>query len=200
MLKFHPLACSWSFPEAFLLSLFLTLVSTPVFSQIEKPAETKDEYESIYQQRIEQENINGVYIPRDLADAFAQLNRLIDAESKRKFLAVDEAEAARKLHFSLGRWITRNWGFYEGSRLSHYIRRIGVYHPDDMARFVIVSYHRYLNKKDLDIKEQLEFYQEKQAAQRKEYIEQGTILYQEKRQLSEEDLPPKKSGGGGPGR
>lgn len=180
----------------FLLPSLLLGCALPLFSQVEKPAETEEEYEAVYQKRIQQEEIDGVYIPRDLVDAFTQLNQLIDEESKRKFRSVDEEEAARKLHFSLGRWITHNWGFYEGSRLSHYIRKIGIYHPEDMARFIIISYHRYLNKKDLDIKGQLSYYQEKQERQRQEYIQQGTLLHQEKRQLSPEEQQ-RKSGGGG---
>ena len=172
------------------------MVSGSVWAQDEKPAETASEFEAAYQRRIIQERINGVYIPRDLADAFVQLNQLIDQESRRKFKAVPEEEAVRKLHFSLGRWITHNWGFFEGSRLSHYIRKLGVYHPEDMARLIIISYHRYLNKKDLGIKGQLEFYQEKQAAERQQYLQEGTILYQEKRPLREDKLPEKKKNNG----
>ena len=66
---------------------------------------------------------------------------------------MDEAEANKRLHFSLGRWIWHNWSFYEGSRLSVYLNKVGVNHPEDMAQVILITYHRYLNKKPLQVKE-----------------------------------------------
>ncbi len=173
---------------------FFGLLSAGLAAQTEKPAETESEFEKNYARRIQQEMINGVYIPRDLVDAFSQLNQLIDAESKRKFRSVEEEVAVSKLFFSLGRWITRNWGFYEGSRLSHYFRKMGVFHPEDMARMLIVSYHRYLNDTDLDLKGQIRFYQKKQEAERREYLEESEILYRDTRKVDPETLKKKGEG------
>lgn len=130
----------------FFLSLvgLLTITST-AFGQ-------KNDAEKQYQQRIKKESINGVYIPADLAECFIELNKKISSESKAKFKAMDEAEASKKLHFSLGRWIWYNWSFYEGSRLSVYMNKVGVNHPEDMAQVILITYHRYLNKKPLEVK------------------------------------------------
>lgn len=127
------------------LAMLLT-TSTLVFGQKNNP-------EKQYQQRIKKDVINGVYIPADLAECFVELNKKISKESKAKFKVMSEAEAATKLHFSLGRWIWHNWSFYEGSRLSVYLNKVGVHHPEDMARLIIITYHRYLNKKPLEVKE-----------------------------------------------
>jgi hypothetical protein len=43
-----------------------------------------------------------------------------------------------------------NWNFVEGSRFSHVLRLKGLYHHDDMTRFMLITFHRYLLKKDLD--------------------------------------------------
>lgn len=104
-----------------------------------------------YNERIQQEALFGVYIPKDLADAFSQLDQLTSRQAKEKFRQVPEKEAVKQLHFSLGRWIIYNWGFYQGSRLGHYLKRYGVSHPDDMARLVMTAWHRYLNRRDLDL-------------------------------------------------
>ena len=127
------------------LSLLLVFASITAFSQ-------ETDFEKQFQERIKKEIINGVYIPQDLAECFQELNKKISEESKRKFKAMPEADAATKLHFSLGRWIWYNWSLYEGSRLSVYLNKVGVHHPEDMARLVIISYHRYLNKKPLEVK------------------------------------------------
>ena len=105
-----------------------------------------------YGENIQKSYINGVYIPKDMAEAFSELDRLTSRESKLQFLQMDEIYAARSLFFSLGRWITIKWQFYEGSRFSHYLKIAGLKHPDDMAFFVMILYHRHLKKAPLDVK------------------------------------------------
>lgn len=164
-------------------TLLLLCCSSFTLLMGQKPADTKAEYEAAYQKRIQKAYLNQVYIPADMAEAFAEFNRLIDQDSRKKFKSVPEEIAARKLHFSFGRWMTVNWSFYEGSRFSHYLKKVGVTHPDDMARFVIISYHRYLNKKPLEVKEQVAFYQEKRKAELEARKSRGTVIHSETRQL-----------------
>lgn len=165
--------------------LFLLLL-LPFFTfdlAAQKPPETADEYEKAYQRRIRQELIRGVYIPKDIGDAFAQLNRLTDKESRAKFKSIPENIAVRKLHFSLGRWLIVNWGFYEGSRLTVWLNQVGLFHPDDMARFVITTYHRNLNRKSLDVKELVEQLLDARAKMEEEQKKKSskTILSEETR-------------------
>ena len=171
------------------LLLFLVGACTPLISQ--DPANVKEEAEAYYKDRISKEYLERVYVPMDLADAFIQLNDLIDDESKKKFLSVDEEEAAKKLHFSLGRWMMRNWGFYEGSRLSHYLRNLGISYPDDMARFIILTYHRNLRKEPLDVKPLIEGFIKKREEDFKSRIEKGEIIHEEKRKRNPQ-LDPEK--------
>ena len=161
--------------SALLPLLFALVFSGPAPAQ--DPPDTPEEYQENYQRRIRKEYLNGVYIPKDLTDAFVTLNALIDEASKAKFKAVSEETAATKLHFSLGRWMIRNWGFYEGSRLSHYIREnLDLYHPDDMARFIIITYHRSLSRRPLAVKELLEAFREKQEREKQRLLEEGTVI------------------------
>ncbi len=146
------------------------------------PVETEEDYDKKYQQRIQQEYLYGVYIPKDLSDAIVQLNKLADRESLQKFRAAQEDTAVQKLHFSLGRWIIHNWGFYDGSRLSHQLKQMGLHHPDDMARLIIRSLHRSLNKKPIEAKAQLKALQEARARARLQRLQQGEVLYEENRQ------------------
>lgn len=167
------------------LNLVLGLILTAglAFAQEYNPPATEDAIEAEYQKRIKKEYLNRVYIPKDLADCFIQLNKLIDEESKRKFKTAPEEVVARKLHFSLGRWMMVNWSFYQGSRLSAYLKNIGIFYPDDMARFIIISYHRNLNRKELKVKEQVEFYQEYRKKKFEEEKTDGEVIYEEKRIL-----------------
>lgn len=155
--------------------------ATNLFAQ-QKPPTTVEEFEAKYERRIKQEHINGTYIPKDLTDVFVQLNRLIDEPSKAKFKAASEEEVVRKLYFSLGRWMSLNWGLYEGSRLSVFLRRLEIYHPDDMVRFLITTYHRNLNRNSLDVKELITDLQDKRELERAKRLEKGQVIDQFKRQ------------------
>ena len=107
--------------------------------------------DSIYQINIKKSRINGVYIPESLEDAFKELDELSTPEARLKFKNAEEEMVARKLHFGLGRWMSYNWNFEEGSRLSHILRGYGIHNPDDMINFMLRSYHRHLNGKDQEI-------------------------------------------------
>lgn len=165
-----------------IVMLFVGLIMgvMPVTGQTNREKEIA-KFEKEYQKRIKKERLFGVYIPKDLADSFSQLNRLTSQSSKQAFRNAPEEIAVKKLHFSLGRWIIHNWGFYGGSRLSDYIKEIGVTHPDEQARMIIRSYHRYLNKQPLAIEQQVEQVLAAQKARMEEKMKKATILHTEKR-------------------
>lgn len=163
--------------------IIAALLTVAVSAGWAQPAGNKAEFEKMYQERIKKEYLNGQYIPRDLTDAFLELNKLIDAESKASFKSVPEEEAVHKLYFSFGRWITENWGFYGGSRLSHFVKELGITFPEDMAEFIIVSYHRNLNRKELKVKEQATYFQEKRRKEHEMRASKGKILKEETRKV-----------------
>ncbi|HMX41971.1 MAG TPA: hypothetical protein PKD78_16655, partial [Saprospiraceae bacterium] len=113
-------------------ALFAFALSCCAYAQ-EGPANNEQEFEKQYQQRIKMEKLNGVYIPKNLEDAMLQLDKLTTAEAKAKIKAIPEDSVCMRLHGRLGQWMIMNWGFYGGSRLSHYIRSAGITFPDDMA-------------------------------------------------------------------
>ena len=165
----------------FCLCLLLLFAFSPL-AQAQKPAETLAEHEAAYARRIKREVLNNVYIPKDLADAFNELNKKIDADSERRFLSLPDTVAAEKLFFSLGRWINVNWGFYGGSRLSHYLRGIGLTHPEDMSTFIIITYHRNLRRVPLDVKPLVEDLVAKRQRARLERQRAGEVLEETVRQ------------------
>ena len=150
----------------------------------------KDPYQEKYEWRLRQEVLYGTYIPKDVNEVFLELNKKIDQTSKNKFKSMPEGEATSKLFFSLGRWMTHNWGLYEGSRLSKHLQDLGIYHPDDMVRFLILAYHRSLNQKPLEIKELLNMVHKKNEEMRQQRINGGAIIFEQKVKL--DSIPPKK--------
>lgn len=164
----------------FFALLIMTLgfsISTVV---AQKAPSVDDPAEVAYQKRILKSRINGVYIPKDLYDAFAQLNRLMDAPTRKQLQLMTEEEAGKKLYLIM--WICNNWGMYEGSRLSHYIQKMGISNPEHKAHFLITTYHRELNKKDLGLKERVEFYQKKTEEAKARKAKKGKVIHEETRQ------------------
>lgn len=164
----------------YLLSLLFLFCASTSFAQ--KSPTVVDKHEVAYKKLIRKQFINDVYIPKDLFDAFAQLDRLMDKETRANFQLLPEERAGRKFYLIM--WMVNNWNFYEGSRLSHYIRNIGITHPESMAHFVIVTYHRQLNDKDLNIKERVEFYTKKSEDLKKK---RQKILKEETRKRAREE-------------
>lgn len=151
------------------------------------PANNEQEFEKQYQERIRKDKLNGVYIPKNLDDALLQLDKLISAESKQKILAIPEDSVCMALHNRLGQWMITNWGFYGGSRISHYLRSAGITYPDDMADFLIMAFHRKLNGKPVGIKELAIAFREKRKKDWEKEKKEGKVIHEEKRKKT----PPK---------
>jgi len=160
--------------------LILTLGCTITTVDAQRAPSVDDPAEVAYQKRILKSRINGVYIPKDLYDAFAQLNRLMDAPTRQHFKSMTEEEAGKKLYLIM--WMCNNWGMYQGSRLSHYIQNIGITNPEHKAHFLIITYHREVNEKDLNIKERVEFYQKKVEEEKARKAKRGKVIHEETRQ------------------
>lgn len=145
-----------------------------------------------YAWRLRQEVLYGVYIPKDVNEVFLELNKKVDESSKAKFKSLTEAEATSKLFFSLGRWMTHNWGLYEGSRLSKYLQDMGIHHPDNMVKFLITAYHRSITKRPLDIKALVEHYKAIEEEAKAARLNKGKVIYEDKKKV------PAPSGKNGP--
>ena len=160
--------------------LIFTLGFTIHSVEAQRAPSVDDPAEVAYQKRILKSRINGVYIPKDLYDSFAQLNRLMDEPTRQQFKSMTEEEAGKKLYLIM--WMGNNWGMYQGSRLSHYIQNLGITNPEHKAHFLIITYHRELNKKELDIKERVEFYQMKVEEDKARRAKKGKVIHEETRQ------------------
>jgi hypothetical protein len=101
---------------------------------------------------------SGVYVPRDLEDAFAELDRMVTPAFRREF-AADSTQPIEH-HFGLGLWMRNNWGLWAGSRLARYFHGLGICHPDDMSGIVLNSYWRRLNSRPILLHEQVGYYRE----------------------------------------
>lgn len=163
------------------LMLLLFLLPATVFFAQEGPANDEKEFEKQYQERIKKDKLNGVYIPKNLDDAMTQLGKIISAESQGVIKAIPEDSVCLILHNRLGQWMILNWGFYGGSRLSHYLRSAGITYPDDMADFLLLAYHRNLNGKPVNLKDLVVGFKEKRKKEFEEEKKKGKVISEETR-------------------
>jgi len=124
-----------------------------------------DDSRAEFERRSRQEKVGGKHIPADLQDAMRTLDALTSEDSKFAYSEHGEDEAVQKLFFSFGRWIAINWGLYDGSRFSAYLRRIGVDQPDGQKEFIMRAYHRHLRGVDLDVADLAGRYKAEKARQ-----------------------------------
>lgn len=161
--------------------LYFLMISLLVGIMMPVSAQTAEEFEANYAKRIKEEMIYGVYIPIDLEDAYNELNRLSDQQGLIEFKSAPEDSIRRKLHFGFGRWIMTNWGFEEGSRLSHYLKEKGVSVPDDMVRLIIVTWHRKLNGRPLNVEGEIAAIKERMAADKLKRERDQKVIILERR-------------------
>ena len=151
----------------------------PLLAQ-DGPANNEKEYQRQYQERIKKDRLFGIYIPKNLDDALVQLDKLLPPKKQAEIMFMPEDSVCRVLHNSLGRRIVDNWGFYGGSRFSHYLKSAGVTFPDDMADLVMLAYHRKINAKPIDLKGLIKFFEDKREKERQEELKKGKIIKEEK--------------------
>lgn len=111
-------------------------------------------------QEGEAESVDAVYIPKDLEDCFTELSKIMAPENLERFKTGDENTVVGGAHRGLGMWLRNNWGLWSGSRLAVYFKQIGLTHPDDMSTIILRSYHRRLNGKDIQLEQQIDYYQD----------------------------------------
>lgn len=85
----------------------------------------------------------GIYIPIDMEDAIAELDKALSDIVKTELKA---AENLFDFHFTLGEWLRQSWGLWLGSRLAQHFRDMNVINPDLMSLLILRSYQEHLNR------------------------------------------------------
>jgi len=99
-------------------------------------------------------------IPINLSECFDILEEIMKTtEDKEWFDSSSEEEFLNSTHHALGEWIRDNWSLWnKNSILYQYFFKLGLWHPDDISTFILRSYHRFANKKDLNLSSQIDRY------------------------------------------
>lgn len=91
------------------------------------------------------ESIGGVYIPKDLGECFAELDKLLTEVDRRELRALASRDEMIRHHLGLGTWMRNNWRLWASSRLGKYFTDRGINDPEEMSSVVLYHYHDWLN-------------------------------------------------------
>jgi len=152
-LKFDPDAVSEILEKWYFRAYFSIRKTDKDVSMQERIAE-KEQKRINMLWRIQQDTLDGFYIPKDIYDCFSELDKVLYAESKRKQLS-------SSLYYSklnLGSYVRNNWGLWTGSRLQAYFRKLGITEADKMSVIILNSYYSFSNNKPICFEEQIERY------------------------------------------
>ena len=106
--------------------------------------------------RFTTDTLRGVYIPKDIADSFKQIDTVWNDSIKTKVREMTASEFEVNTHFGFGMWMRNNWQLWGGSRLSKYLNDLGLRHPDDMSSTILTLYYKYLIEDNFDINKEIE--------------------------------------------
>ena len=62
------------------------------------------------------------------------------------------------LHSTFGRYLRNTLPLWQKSKFTEYFNSVGIEHPDDMSGILILSLHRLLNNKPIQLEEQISEY------------------------------------------
>jgi hypothetical protein len=95
---------------------------------------------------------------------------LNESEDKEWFESSSEEEVLNSTHHALGEWIRNSWNLWDKNSLAYqHFYKMGLWHPDDISTFILRSYHRFINKKELDLSIQIDRYIEYWKEYQKQY-------------------------------
>lgn len=116
-------------------------------------------------------NINNERQPANLSECFDVLEEILnDSEDKEWFESSSEEEILNSTHHALGEWIRDNWSLWDkNASLYQHFYKMGLWHPDDISTFILRSYHRFVNKKELELSNQITRYIEYWKEYQKKY-------------------------------
>lgn len=99
-------------------------------------------------------------IPTTLAECIETLSKNAPPDDLIDFALMEENKAVSSLHFSMGMAMRNSWGLWGNNLLTRWFNSLGIYHADDMSGIINTSFHRHLNKKDIDLLGQVKIYRD----------------------------------------
>lgn len=121
-------------------------------------------------QTKEKPSVHDFPIPKTLTECFALLDKTLPDDEINLVKTLPEDSIYDNSAFKYGTDFFHAWKLYDGSRLTQYFNKLGLYGSHPIYNTILISYHRYLNKKSIKLDEQIKKYQGIQKKEKEEYL------------------------------
>jgi len=118
----------------------------------------------------EKKSVHDMRIPKNLEQCFKKLEKTLSNEELEVIKTFQEDSIYHHEEFKYGTDFFHAWKLYDGSRLTRYFNKKGLKGSHEIYNTILISYHRYLNNKPIDLEGQIAKYQAKQKKQYEAYL------------------------------
>ena len=133
---------------------------------------------TIKAQTVEKRDVYNFRIPRTIEKCFDLLDKTMTDNEKKLIKILQEDSIYYHKEFRLGTDFFHAWKIYDGSRLTEYFNKKGLYGSHEIYNTILVSYHRYLNNEEINLNGQINEYkliQEEDAKKYQKKLQKDTI-------------------------
>jgi hypothetical protein len=99
-------------------------------------------------------------IPDNIEESLLQLDTLTNPPIREWIRCLPDGDFSGSVHHGFGMYLRNNWGLWQDSKLARNLYNMGILHPDDMTAIILTSYQRKLKGEDIQLDEQLKYYQD----------------------------------------
>lgn len=96
--------------------------------------------------------------PTTLAEAHAQLARILPREELERIDAMKSEDEMVRYHMGLGMGLRNGWGLWKGGALASHLRELGFTHPDDMSATILETFWCRRHGQDFRLAERARYY------------------------------------------
>jgi hypothetical protein len=111
-------------------------------------------------------------IPNTLEKCFILLDKTMNDKEINLIKTLQEDSIYYNSEFRYGTDFFHAWKLYDGSQLTKYFNKLGLFGSHEIYETILISYHRYLNKDSIQLDQQIKKYQAKQNKEQEEYLTQ----------------------------
>jgi hypothetical protein len=124
----------------------------------------------MYGQIVEKPDIYEFPIPKTLEKCFSLLNKTMPDNEIQLIKTLQEDSIYYHPEFKYRTDFFHAWKIYNGSDLTKYFNKKGLFGSFEIYETILVSYHRYLNGDDINLEEQITKYTAIQEKEHEEYL------------------------------
>jgi hypothetical protein len=132
-------------------------------------------------QKTNNKDIEKYPIPKNLEQCFKLLDKTMTDEEIFLIKSLQEDSIYFHKEFQYGTDFFHTWKIYDGSRLTRYFNKKGLYMSFEIYETILVSYHRYLNNIEINLAEQIAKYDANR--------QQETLAFQQKQDSIQSQEP-----------